>query len=47
MTLDVYSDLFDDDLEAVGVALNAALAPSGQNVGTNVVGSQNRGQESP
>jgi hypothetical protein len=24
MTLDVYSDLFDDDLEAVAVALDAA-----------------------
>jgi len=24
MTLDVYSDLFDDDLDAVGIALNQA-----------------------
>jgi hypothetical protein len=27
MTLDVYADLFDDDLDAVGEALSAAGAP--------------------
>ena len=27
MTLDVYSDLFDDDLDAVGSALSAAATP--------------------
>lgn len=36
MTLDVYSDLFDDDLDAVGAALNHAVSTSGvgKNVGT-------------
>jgi integrase len=28
MTLDIYADLFDDDLDAVGVALNNAAAAS-------------------
>lgn len=32
MTLDIYADLFDDDLEAVAVALRAKKC--GQNVGT-------------
>jgi hypothetical protein len=43
MTLDIYTDLFDDDLEAVAVALDRARsresvgkmwAQGGQNVGT-------------
>lgn len=35
MTLDVYSDLFDDDLKAVAVAVDAKIvAECGQNVGT-------------
>ena len=34
MTLDVYSDLFDDDLEAVGTAMNekAVAAGGGQSM---------------
>jgi integrase len=28
MTLDVYADLFDDDLDAVAVGLNHAAAPA-------------------
>ncbi len=27
MTLDTYADLFDGDLDAVAIALNAAAAP--------------------
>lgn len=27
MTLDTYADLFDDDLDAVAIALHAAAAP--------------------
>ena len=36
MTLDIYADLFDDDLEAVAIALHEARArrKCGQNVGT-------------
>ena len=36
MTLDIYADLFDDDLEAVATALDAAeiTRKCGQNVGT-------------
>ena len=34
MTLDIYADLFDDDLEAVAVALHDAREKCGQNVGT-------------
>ena len=36
MTLDIYADLFDDDLEAVATALSEARAREkcGQNVGT-------------
>jgi hypothetical protein len=29
MTLDIYADLFDDDLDAVAVALNNAVLPAG------------------
>lgn len=37
MTLDVYADLFDDDLDAVGEAMDALLsAECGQNVGKSV-----------
>jgi integrase len=39
LTLDIYADLFDDDLEAVAVALDAARADKcGQNVGKRVSG---------
>ena len=34
MTLDIYADLFDDDLEAVAVALGRGPRKCGQNVGT-------------
>ena len=39
LTLDIYADLFDDDLEAVAVALDTARADKcGQNVGKRVSG---------
>ncbi|WP_231975920.1 site-specific integrase [Mycobacterium sp. E2462] len=34
MTLDVYADLFDDDLDAVAVSLDAAIAAAGDPAGT-------------
>lgn len=34
MTLDVYADLFDDDLDAVAEALDAAVRRSVSSVGT-------------
>jgi hypothetical protein len=39
MTLDVYADLFDSDLDHVSAAIDSAVEKCGQNVGkTQVVG---------
>ncbi|GAB3269533.1 hypothetical protein GCM10027449_03760 [Sinomonas notoginsengisoli] len=38
MTLDVYADLFDDDLDRVATKLDAAAANRGQNVATETRG---------